>query len=61
MIRWMRRYSCTRKAGKDLKIFCFESGDKFLGANREKKVGKGLSERFFFWHILLHGKLLTIM
>ena len=54
MIRCWKGYSCNRKAGKDLKSnvsdfikdFCFESGDRFLGADK-KKVGKGFGERDF--------------
>ena len=37
-----------------LKIFCFESGDRFLGVDK-KEVGKALCENGF-WRDLFHGE-----
>ena len=67
MIRWSKWYSCSRKAGKDLKssvsgfikrLFCFESGHRFHGPDKKWLEGFGWKG---FGRNLFHGKILTIM
>ena len=65
MIRWLRGYSCSRKARRNLKLnvsgfikdfFVLKLGIDFRELIRKSRARFGWKG---FWHILFHGKILT--